>query len=110
MERLCLPIFHGFRLSVSFDAAAFSVLVLSSNQAKNCFPEENGIYQHTRHLFFDVWYQKHDAGRSVPDWFYKWSDEREHDYLVRNYAGVEFVPETGCGARKRAERKEWILT
>lgn len=57
-----------------------------------------------------VWYQKHDAGRSVPDWFYKWSDEREHDYLVRNYAGVEFVPETGCGERKRAERKEWILT
>mgnify|MGYP001049851248 CR=1 FL=1 len=47
---------------------------------------------------------------AFPDWFYKWSDEREHDYLVRNYAGVEFVPETGCGARKRAERKEWILT
>ena len=86
-----------------FDAAAFSVLALSSDQAKNCFPEGNGIYQHTRHLFFDVWYKKHDAGLSVPDWFYKWSDEREHDYLVRDHAGVESMQETG---RRKMKGKE----
>lgn len=40
---------------------------------------------------------------SFPDWFYKRSDEREHDYLVRDHAGVESMQETG---RRKMKGKE----
>ncbi len=60
------------------------------------------LYGIALHLFY-IWYKKHDAGLSVPDWFYKWSDKREHDYLVRDHAGVESMQETG---RRKMKGKE----
>ena len=75
------------------DAAGVPVLVLAAGQRKDSFPQMDGLHQRPGDLCRAEGCLPVAAGERLPPGLHQWADERKHDPLVWNHAGLA-EPET----------------